>query len=82
MAVAGDHCPITAVGRVTGVCVLLAGVGIVGTLAGILAGVLIPAPKKQADPTAEIGELREEQLPDGRRRDLTVGSSDGLAVIP
>ena len=39
---------------------MIAGVGIIGALASILASVLIPRPEKQVDPTAEIGELRTE----------------------
>jgi len=34
--------------------------GIIGALASILASILIPAPKKQFDPTEEIGELKTE----------------------
>lgn len=34
--------------------------GIIGALAGILAGILIPAPKQHFDPTEEIGELKTE----------------------
>ena len=56
----GDQYPVTAVGRVLGAFVMFAGVGIIGALASILASVLIPAPEKQADPTAEIGELKDE----------------------
>lgn len=56
----GDQYPVTAFGRVLGAFVMFAGVGIIGALASILASVLIPAPEKQADPTAEIGELKDE----------------------
>lgn len=56
----GDQYPVTAFGRVLGAFVMFAGVGIIGALASILASVLIPAPKKQADPTAEISELKAE----------------------
>ena len=56
----GDHYPIGALGRVVGVVVMFAGVGIIGALASILASLLIPAPKKQVDPSAELGELKSE----------------------
>jgi voltage-gated potassium channel len=43
----GDFFPVTALGRVTGVFVMLAGVGIIGALASILASLLVsPAPAK------------------------------------
>jgi voltage-gated potassium channel len=56
----GDQYPVTAFGRVLGAFVMFAGVGIIGALASILASVLIPAPKKQVDPTAQIDELKAE----------------------
>ena len=56
----GDQYPVGPLGRVIGAFVMFAGVGIIGALASILASVLIPAPKKQIDPTAQIGELKTE----------------------
>lgn len=56
----GDYYPVGALGRVVGAFVMFAGVGIIGALASILASLLIPAPKKQVDPTEEIGELKSE----------------------
>lgn len=48
----GDKYPVTALGRVTGVFVMLAGVGIIGALASILASILVPPPKSDdAAPT-------------------------------
>ncbi len=38
----GDKYPITTLGRLTGVMVMFAGVGIIGALASILASVLVP----------------------------------------
>ena len=38
----GDRFPVTAAGRITGVFVMLAGVGIIGALASILANILVP----------------------------------------
>jgi voltage-gated potassium channel len=43
----GDYYPVTALGRLTGVFVMFAGVGIIGSLASILASVLVPPPKEQ-----------------------------------
>ena len=42
----GDFYPVTALGRMTGVFVMFAGVGIIGSLASILASVLVPPPKE------------------------------------
>jgi voltage-gated potassium channel len=56
----GDQYPVTAFGRVLGAFVMFAGVGIIGALASILASVLIPAPKQQADPAKELGELKAQ----------------------
>ena len=40
----GDFFPVTALGRMTGVFVMFAGVGIIGALASILASILVPPP--------------------------------------
>jgi voltage-gated potassium channel len=42
----GDKYPVTALGRLTGVAVMFAGVGIIGALASILASILVPQPDK------------------------------------
>jgi len=65
----GDQYPVTAFGRVLGAFVMFAGVGIIGALASILASVLIPTPETHADPTAEIGELKDELV--GVREELS-----------
>jgi len=45
----GDYFPVTPLGRVTGVAVMFAGVGIIGALASILASILVPdAPPPEA----------------------------------
>ena len=49
----GDYFPVTALGRVTGVAVMVAGVGIIGALASILASILVPQPDKP-DPLAVV----------------------------
>jgi len=40
----GDQFPVTTLGRLTGVFVMFAGVGIIGALASILASILVPPP--------------------------------------
>jgi voltage-gated potassium channel len=66
----GDRFPVTGLGRLTGVAVMFAGVGIIGALASILASVLVPQPK-EPDPAesvaamttaleAELAGIREE----------------------
>jgi voltage-gated potassium channel len=55
----GDTFPVTVAGRVTGVFVMFAGVGIIGALASILASVLIPPPK-ESPAAVESGALTRE----------------------
>jgi voltage-gated potassium channel Kch len=43
----GDKFPVTSLGRLTGVSVMFAGVGIIGALASILASMLVPQPKEE-----------------------------------
>jgi voltage-gated potassium channel len=45
----GDTYPVTALGRITAVAVMFAGVGIIGALASILASVLVPSPEENAE---------------------------------
>jgi voltage-gated potassium channel len=58
----GDKYPITAAGRVVGVFVMFAGVGIIGSLAGILSSVLLPPPRppERESNDRELAELRSE----------------------
>src|SRR5262245_24183989 len=68
----GDFYPVTTLGRMTGVFVMFAGVGIIGALASILASILVPPPAtpeeaEEAGVTtiensilAEIAQLRAE----------------------
>ena len=44
----GDFYPVTPLGRMTGVLVMFAGVGIIGALASILASILVPSPEEIA----------------------------------
>jgi len=82
----GDYYPVTPTGRITGFLVMLAGVGIIGALASILASILVPPPKDDDDddgggPTGDAGDhaLRDEltQIRNelvALRRSLAVGS--------
>lgn len=45
----GDRYPVTPGGRITGVFVMFAGVGIIGALASILASFLVPPPKEEPE---------------------------------
>lgn len=45
----GDEYPVTTAGRITGVFVMVAGVGIIGALASILASILVPSPENRDD---------------------------------
>jgi voltage-gated potassium channel len=57
----GDFYPVTAGGRMTGLFVMFAGVGVIAGLASILASILIPAPQSEADVEAPSpGELQGE----------------------
>ena len=49
----GDFYPVTTLGRMVGVLVMFAGVGIIGALASILASLVVPGPK-----TEETAPLR------------------------
>ena len=46
----GDYFPVTTLGRLTGVSVMFAGVGIIGALASILASLLVPPVKQDPEP--------------------------------
>jgi len=48
----GDFYPVTFMGRITGLFVMFAGIGIIGALASILASMLV-APSKPAEPAAD-----------------------------
>jgi voltage-gated potassium channel len=58
----GDKFPVTAAGRVTGVFVMFAGVGIIGSLAGILSSLILPSPSAPTNDSrdAELAEIRGE----------------------
>jgi voltage-gated potassium channel len=63
----GDRFPITLLGRLTGVAVMAAGIGIIGALASILASILVPQADKPepVDPTVptlaqELADIKAE----------------------
>jgi voltage-gated potassium channel len=72
----GDLFPVTAAGRVTAFLVMMAGVGIIGALASILASVLLPSNEDDAVATAsverELAALRAEIA--GLREDVRAGT--------
>jgi voltage-gated potassium channel len=49
----GDYYPVTTLGRLTGVFVMFAGIGIIGALASILASLLVSSPAPDPTPEAE-----------------------------
>jgi len=82
----GDTFPVTLGGRITGVFVMAAGVGIIGALASILASILVPGPKEAtpaalATPTEpdlhrELAQIRSELT--ALRRSLGGGETRGI----
>jgi len=50
----GDRYPVTLLGRLTGVFVMFAGVGIIGALASILASILVPPPRSDEAPAQPV----------------------------
>ena len=67
----GDYYPVTELGRLTGVFVMFAGVGIIGALASILASLLVsPAP-------AELEESPEGAGGEAATADVTVPQVSG-----
>jgi voltage-gated potassium channel len=64
----GDRYPVTLLGRTTAVFVMLAGVGIIGALASILASLLVPSPKDDepsdsavaSPPARDVAELAQQ----------------------
>jgi voltage-gated potassium channel len=56
----GDQFPVTALGRMVAVVVMFAGVGIIGSLASILASVLVPTSATDDTPIADDGSMARE----------------------
>ena len=55
----GDFYPVTALGRLTGVFVMFAGIGIIGALASILASLLVASPEPEPDAPQDAAEAPE-----------------------
>ena len=72
----GDYYPVTMLGRLTGVFVMFAGIGIIGALASILASLLVspPAPEEPA-PEEASGAVA---VPDATSVDAIVAELAGL----
>ena len=58
----GDYYPVTTLGRVTGVAVMAAGIGLIGALASILASILVPSPQEQAEAATAAGSDDKAEL--------------------
>lgn len=54
----GDFVPVTAPGRITGVFVMVTGIGIIGALASIFASVLVSSGDQEPTDTTSAGEMR------------------------
>lgn len=62
----GDTFPITLPGRLTGFLVMLAGVGIIGALASILASILVPSPEPAEEEEVSVSGSLQRELVDIR----------------
>jgi voltage-gated potassium channel len=58
----GDFFPVTTLGRITGVAVMAAGIGLIGALASILASILVPSPDEQAAAANAAGSDDKAEL--------------------
>ena len=61
----GDYYPVTTAGRITAMFIMLAGVGIIGALASILASLLVgssSAPAEEETPSAAPNLTIEQEL--------------------
>jgi voltage-gated potassium channel len=58
----GDFYPVTTLGRMTGVAVMAAGIGLIGALASILASILVPSPDEQAAAATAAGSDDKAEL--------------------
>ena len=55
----GDRFPTTNAGRIVGVFVMIAGVGLFGTLSGFLANTFLSPPKKEKEPPATAADAND-----------------------
>jgi voltage-gated potassium channel len=56
----GDRYPVTSGGRVVAAVLMLGGMGLFGTLSGIIASVFLGSGKQESDVLAEVRALRQE----------------------
>ena len=72
----GDYFPVTSLGRMTALFVMLAGVGIIGALASILASLLVaPAPAEEPDAETAVDDRERRRV---RRPTPSPGSWPGF----
>jgi voltage-gated potassium channel len=76
----GDFFPVTFLGRATAVLVMFAGVGIIGSLASILASILVPSADETAA-AAAANEAGDEDAPSGERAAAVDSIQSELAQI-
>ena len=76
----GDFFPVTTIGRLTGAFVMFAGVGIIGSLASILASILVPSADETAA-AAAASEAGGEDAPSGERAAAVDSIQSELAQI-
>ena len=77
----GDFYPVTTLGRLTGVSVMLAGVGIIGALASILASILVPPAKPSEPDEPEAAATTAAQAAPAATAVEGAALSDGTARI-
>ena len=77
----GDKFPVTAFGRAVAVGVMFAGVGIIGSLASILASVLVPSAAEVAAADDSDGPDVATTSPDPALRDEIVALRDEIAAL-
>jgi len=76
----GDYYPVTTLGRLTGVSVMFAGVGIIGALASILASLLVPPPTPPEEPTEDEIETAAATAASTAAASATAPVSDAVAA--
>lgn len=69
----GDTFPVTTIGRIVGALVMIAGVGIIASLASILTSVISPSPSQAATPRSE-----ERVLNSQREQPVCLGDDGGV----
>jgi voltage-gated potassium channel len=78
----GDFYPVTSLGRLTGVSVMFAGVGIIGALASILASILVPPPKPaEPEPEAAVASPPSPAAPGAPEAPTPVPAASADAIL-